>query len=74
MSRICANGLLGMVVVFGGLGWAFSQSGPTWSGNPQLAGIAAAVSLVFVLLILIFSRAATGTQRQCRGVADEFAV
>ncbi|MBK8151534.1 MAG: DUF58 domain-containing protein [Acidobacteria bacterium] len=48
------NGLLGMVVVFGGLGWAFFTIWAHRSGNPQLAGIAAAVSLVFVLLILIF--------------------
>jgi uncharacterized protein (DUF58 family) len=48
------NGLLGLVVVFGGLGWALFTIWAHRSGNVQLAGIAAAVSLVFVLLILIF--------------------
>ncbi len=48
------NGLLGLVVVVGGLGWALFTIWAHRSGNAQLAGIAAAVSLVFVLLILIF--------------------
>lgn len=48
------NALLGLAVVFGGLGLAFFTLWAHRSGNPKLAGIAAAVSLVFVLLILIF--------------------
>jgi uncharacterized protein (DUF58 family) len=52
--RDLRNGLLGLIVVFGGLGWALFTIWAHRSGNLQLAGIAAAVSLVFVLLILIF--------------------
>lgn len=48
------SGLLGLAVVVGGLGWALFTIWAHNSGNPQLAGIAAGVSLVFVLLILIF--------------------
>ncbi len=48
------NALLGTVVVIGGLGLAVFTLWAHRSGNAQLAGIAAAVSLVFVLVILIF--------------------
>ena len=48
------NALLGLAVVFGGLGLAFFTLWAHRTGNPRIAGIAAAVSLVFVLLILIF--------------------
>ncbi len=52
--RDLRNGLLGMVVVLGGLGWALFTIWAHRAGSPQLAGLAATVSLVFVLLILIF--------------------
>ncbi|HEY0460036.1 MAG TPA: DUF58 domain-containing protein [Pyrinomonadaceae bacterium] len=48
------NALLGMLVVIGGLGLAIFTLWAHHSGNPQLAGIAAGISLIFVLLILIF--------------------
>lgn len=48
------NGILGISVVFGGLGLAFLTLYAHRTGNVQLSGIAAAASLVFVLLIIIF--------------------
>ncbi len=48
------NALLGTVVVLGGLGLAIFTLWAHRSGDTRLAGIAAAVSLVFVLIILIF--------------------
>jgi uncharacterized protein (DUF58 family) len=52
--RDLRNAALGFVVVFGGLGLSFLTYYAHRTGNVRLAGIAAAVSLVFVLLILIF--------------------
>jgi uncharacterized protein (DUF58 family) len=51
--RDIRNGILGAVVVFGGVGLAALTLYASQT-NPQLAGILAGVSLVFVLLILIF--------------------
>ena len=48
------NALLGLSVVFGGLGLAVFTLWAHNSGNARLAGIAAGASLIFVLLILIF--------------------
>lgn len=48
------NAMFGLAVVFGGLGLAFFTLWAHRSGDARTAGIAAAVSLVFVLLILIF--------------------
>ena len=48
------NGLLAFFVVFGGLGLAAFTLYAHRTGDAQLAGIGAAASLVFVLLILIF--------------------
>lgn len=48
------NALLGLFVVFGGLGLAFFTLWAHRSGDTRLAGIAAGISLIFVLLILIF--------------------
>jgi uncharacterized protein (DUF58 family) len=48
------NALLGILVVFGGLGLAGMTLWINQTGNTRLAGIAAAASLAFVLLILIF--------------------
>lgn len=45
---------MGMFVVVGGLGLAFFTLWAHRSGQPQMAGIAAGASLVFVLLILVF--------------------
>ena len=52
--RDIRNSLLGLIVVFGGLGLAGLTLWVNQTGNTRLAGIAAAVSLAFVLLILIF--------------------
>jgi uncharacterized protein (DUF58 family) len=52
--REIRNGLLGLVVVFGGLALAGITLWAHRTGNVRLAGIAATVSLGFVLLILIF--------------------
>jgi uncharacterized protein (DUF58 family) len=52
--RDIRNAILGLSVVFGGLGLAFITLVAHRTGYVRLAGIAAAVSIVFVLLILIF--------------------
>src|SRR5215210_2553471 len=52
--RDLRNALLGILVVFGGLGLAGVTLWVNQTGNTRLAGIAAAASLAFVLLILIF--------------------
>jgi len=52
--RDLRNAVFGVIVVFGGIGLAALTLFAHRSGNPRLAGIAAGVSLVFVLLILIF--------------------
>ena len=52
--RDIRNGLLGFFVVLGGIGLAILTVWANQSGNVRLAGITAAVSLGFVLLILIF--------------------
>ncbi|MBS1796775.1 MAG: DUF58 domain-containing protein [Acidobacteria bacterium] len=48
------NALLGTLVVFGGLGLAVFTLWAHRSGNIRLAGIAAGLSLLFVLVILVF--------------------
>lgn len=48
------NGLIGFITVVGGLALAGLTVWSHRTGNVRLAGIAAAASLVFVLLILIF--------------------
>ncbi len=52
--RDIRNAVLGFAVVVGGLGLAGLTLWAHQSGNTRLAGIAAAVSLIFVLLIVIF--------------------
>lgn len=52
--RDLRNALLGFIVVFGGLSLAFLTLWAHRQGNVRLAGITAAISIVFVLLILIF--------------------
>jgi uncharacterized protein (DUF58 family) len=52
--RDIRNAVLGITVVFGGLGLAFLTLWAHRTDQAQLAGIAAAASIVFVLLILIF--------------------
>lgn len=52
--RDLRNAALGLLVVFGGLGLSLLTYYAHRTGNVRLAGIAAATSLVFVLLILIF--------------------
>jgi uncharacterized protein (DUF58 family) len=52
--RDIRNAALGLIVVFGGIGLSALTYWAHLSGNTRLAGIAAGVSLVFVLLILIF--------------------
>ncbi len=52
--RDIRNALLGLIVVFGGLVLSGVTMWAHQTGNVQLAGITAAVSLGFVLLILIF--------------------
>lgn len=52
--RDIRNGVLGLVVVFGGVGLSGLTYWAHATGNTRLAGISAGVSLVFVLLILIF--------------------
>ena len=53
-GRDLRNAAVGMVVVLGGLSLATITLLAHWMGNARLAGFAAVVSLVFVLLILIF--------------------
>ena len=52
--RDIRNAILGLSVVFGGLGLALITFVAHRAGHVRLAGIAAAISIVFVLLILIF--------------------
>jgi uncharacterized protein (DUF58 family) len=52
--RDLRNGLLGVIVVVGGIGLAAVTIYGHRTGNPRLAGFAAIISLVFVVLILIF--------------------
>ncbi|MFT3744497.1 MAG: DUF58 domain-containing protein [Pyrinomonadaceae bacterium] len=52
--RDLRNAILGVVVVFGGLGLSALTLYASQSGNPQLTAISASASLVFVLLILVF--------------------
>ena len=52
--RDVRNAILGITVVFGGLGLAGVTLWAHHTGNARLAGFAAAASLGFVLLILIF--------------------
>ncbi len=52
--RDIRNAVFGVVVVFGGIGLALLTLVAHRTDNPRLAGIAAGISLVFVLLILIF--------------------
>ncbi len=52
--RDLRNAVLGVVVIFGGLGLAALTYFAHQTGNPRLAMVAAGISMVFVLLILIF--------------------
>jgi len=52
--RDLRNGLLAFLVIVGGVGLALLTLYAHRTEQPKLAGIAAAVSLVFVILILIF--------------------
>ena len=52
--RDLRNAVMGAVVVFGGIGLALATLYAHQTGNVQLAGITAGISLVFVLLILVF--------------------
>ena len=52
--RDLRNAVFAVVVIFGGLGLAGLTYLAHRTGNPRLAIVAAAISLVFVLLILIF--------------------
>lgn len=52
--RDLRNAVLGVVVIFGGLGLAALTYFAHQSGNQRLAMVAAGISMVFVLLILIF--------------------
>ena len=52
--RDLRNAILGLLVVFGGVGLAFLTIWAQQTGNAGLAQFAAATSLVFVLLILVF--------------------
>src|SRR5687768_3515622 len=52
--RDLRNAVLGVVVIIGGLGLSGLTLYAHQAGNVWLAGIAAGISLVFVLLILIF--------------------
>ncbi len=52
--RDIRNAALGLIVVFGGIGLSALTYWAHLTGNTRLAGIAAGVSLIFVLLILIF--------------------
>jgi uncharacterized protein (DUF58 family) len=52
--RDLRNGVLSVVVVFGGIGLSLVTLYAHQAGNSRLAGVSAGLSLVFVLLILIF--------------------
>lgn len=52
--RDLRNAFLGLSVVFGGIGLALLTVYASKTENPRLAGIAAMISLIFVLLIIIF--------------------
>ncbi len=52
--RDIRNAVLGLVVVFGGLGLAAFTLWAQHTGDTRLAGFAAAASIVFVLLIFVF--------------------
>ncbi len=52
--RDIRNGILAILVTFGGLFLAFLTLFAHRTGNTDLAGVAAASSLVFVLLIIVF--------------------
>ncbi len=52
--RDLRNAFLGIAVVVGGIGLSVLTLYAHRSGNPRLAGTAAVISLLFVLLILIF--------------------
>jgi uncharacterized protein (DUF58 family) len=48
------NAIVGILIIFGGLGLAFLTIYAHQTGQVRLAGFAAAASLVFVLLIIVF--------------------
>jgi uncharacterized protein (DUF58 family) len=52
--RDVRNGILGLSVVFGGLGLTLFTLWAHQTGNVRLAGVSAAVSLLFVVFIIIF--------------------
>ncbi len=52
--RDLRNALLGIIVIGGGIGLSGFTLLAHWNGRPRLAALAAGISLVFVLLILIF--------------------
>ncbi|MEP6923570.1 MAG: DUF58 domain-containing protein [Pyrinomonadaceae bacterium] len=52
--RDVRNAVFGLIVVFGGIGLAGVTVWAQYTSNPRLAGVAAAASLVFVVLILLF--------------------
>ncbi len=52
--RDIKGAVLGLLVIFGGIGLSVLTAYAHFNGNTRLAGISAGASLVFVLLILIF--------------------
>ncbi len=52
--RDLRNALLGLIVIAGGLGLSGLTLLAHWNGRPRAAAVGAAISLIFVLLILIF--------------------
>jgi uncharacterized protein (DUF58 family) len=52
--RDLRNAFLGLSVVFGGIGLALLTYYASVTENPRLAGVAAALSLVFIILIVVF--------------------